>query len=54
MFLFWVYADDPDYAFSGDDRGDALSTFANGGEWARGSTTLTATGFEGWITQIAQ
>lgn len=53
MFLFWVFADDPDYAFSSDDRGQALSAFSNGGSWSRGSTSLVATGFLGWIEQVS-
>lgn len=54
MFLFWVYSDDSAYAFTNDDRGEALRIFANGGSWSRGGTSLTTTGFLAWIVQAAE
>ncbi|MEZ4671374.1 MAG: hypothetical protein R3E39_26020 [Anaerolineae bacterium] len=54
MFLFWNYSDDVDYDFTSDDRGQTLYAFANGLEWSRGNTTLTPTGFMGWIIEVGE
>jgi hypothetical protein len=61
MFLFWVYADDPDYDFFTDStdsriasRALALSNFSNGISWTWNSVPLTATGFANWIAQVAE
>lgn len=54
MFLFWVYRDNPGYAFTSDDRGQALQVFTERGHWTRGTTSLTTTGFSGWIESITE